>query len=100
MLYFEAKPEHTSEGALSSIISVQGKYIVTRCQSKYGLNVIIKQLPRDPFSRFFVTEGQFDLREIQFYTKVRDKVIESDFRVRVNFNLLSVSADARFKEIQ
>lgn len=64
------------------------------------LNVIIKQLPRDPFSRFFVTEGQFDLREIQFYTKVRDKVIESDFRVRVNFNLLSVSADARFKEIQ
>lgn len=35
------------------------------------LEIIIKLLPHDPFSRYFVTEAQFDLREIKFYTKVK-----------------------------
>lgn len=34
------------------------------------LDLIIKLLPQDPFGRYFVTINQFDLREIQFYTKV------------------------------
>ncbi|XP_011143735.1 uncharacterized protein LOC105185729 [Harpegnathos saltator] len=70
ILRFEAKPECTSEGALSSITSVCVKYWLNACQNKYLRPIIIKQLPKDPFSRFFVTEGQFDLREIKFYTQV------------------------------
>jgi len=46
--------------------------------------MIIKQLPKDPFSRFFVTEGQFDLREIKFYTQVSDK--NRDFFLSEIFN--------------
>lgn len=34
------------------------------------LNIVVKLLPHDPFGRYFVTINQFDLREIQFYTKV------------------------------
>lgn len=34
------------------------------------LDLFIKLLPHDPFSRYFVTEAQFDLREIKFYTQV------------------------------
>lgn len=34
------------------------------------LDLVIKLLPQDPFGRYFVTINQFDLREIQFYTKV------------------------------
>lgn len=39
--------------------------------SEHSLDLIIKQLPQDPFARFFVKEAQFDLREIKFYTKVQ-----------------------------
>lgn len=35
-----------------------------------SLDIVIKLLPQDPFSRYFVTEAQFDLREIKFYTSV------------------------------
>lgn len=35
-----------------------------------SLDIVIKLLPHDPFGRYFVTINQFDLREIQFYTKV------------------------------
>ena len=38
--------------------------------SERSLDLIVKQLPQDPFARFFVKEAQFDLREIKFYTKV------------------------------
>lgn len=38
---------------------------------KATLHFIIKLLPLDPFSRYFVAESQFDLREIKFYTQVR-----------------------------
>lgn len=36
------------------------------------LDLFIKLLPHDPFSRYFVTEAQFDLREIKFYTQVSE----------------------------
>lgn len=68
---------------LSAITSVTGNYLLApttdpmdKPSDKRRLSIIIKQLPRDPFSRFFVTEGQFDLREIKFYTQVSDKMIE------------------------
>lgn len=35
------------------------------------LRLVVKLPPRDPFSRYFVAEAQFDLREIKFYTEVR-----------------------------
>lgn len=35
------------------------------------LDIVIKLLPHDPFGRYFVTINQFDLREIQFYTKAK-----------------------------
>uniref|UniRef100_A0A182VE78 CHK domain-containing protein n=1 Tax=Anopheles merus TaxID=30066 RepID=A0A182VE78_ANOME len=56
---------------LSDILSVSVVYEfekdiepgVSQC-----LDIVIKLLPQDPFSRYFVTEAQFDLREIKFYT--------------------------------
>lgn len=40
------------------------------------LELIIKLLPHDPFSRYFVTEAKFDFREIQFYTRVVPDLVE------------------------
>lgn len=40
------------------------------------LEFIIKLLPHDPFSRYFVTEAKFDLREIKFYTRVLPDLME------------------------
>lgn len=34
------------------------------------IKIVVKLLPEEPFSRFFVTEEQFDLREIKFYTQI------------------------------
>nr|CAI5821111.1 unnamed protein product [Callosobruchus analis] len=45
--------------------------------TSHNLDFIIKLLPQDAFSRFFVTEAQFDLREIKFYTQVIVPDIES-----------------------
>lgn len=40
------------------------------------LELIVKLLPHDPFSRYFVTEAKFDLREIQFYTLIVPDLME------------------------
>lgn len=40
------------------------------------LEFIIKLLPHDPFSRYFVTEAKFDLREIKFYTRVLPDLLD------------------------
>lgn len=65
----------TSESVLSAITSVTVRFLAaittSKPRDKCRADFIIKQLPKDPFSRFFVTEGQFDLREIKFYTQVR-----------------------------
>lgn len=54
---------------LSDLLAVSVVYeIDSITQTK---DLIIKLLPHDPFSRYFVTEAQFDLREIKFYTTVR-----------------------------
>lgn len=58
---------------LSDILSVSVVYEFQGVQDKVeskSLDIVIKLLPQDPFSRFFVTEAQFDLREIKFYTSV------------------------------
>lgn len=82
---FYIHPERaTSESVLSAITRVKVKYLAAittdKPNDKCKASLIIKQLPKDPFSRFFVTEGQFDLREIKFYTQVRRQVIESGLR--------------------
>lgn len=48
------------------LAGITTKKATDRCKE----DMIIKQLPKDPFYRFFVSEGQFDLREIKFYTQV------------------------------
>ncbi|XP_063979332.1 uncharacterized protein LOC135163653 [Diachasmimorpha longicaudata] len=66
---FEVNPGCTAgESVLSDIIAVNIDY--TLGDDNMKLNVIVKLLPQDPFNRFFVTEAQFDLREIKFYTQV------------------------------
>lgn len=59
-----------SENVLSDILAVTTKYQMESESQPLHLNLIVKLLPNDPFSRFFVTEAQFDLREIKFYTQV------------------------------
>lgn len=103
MLQFEAKPEYAGEGALSSITSVKSKFYLRRRAAKYMLSVIIKRLPKDPFSRFFVTEGQFDLREIKFYTQVRVAraipCFRSETSLRADFNLPPLFVYFRYCQI-
>lgn len=53
---------------LSEVLSVKIDYEYK--DEKNHLDLFIKLLPQDPFSRFFVTEAQFDLREIKFYTQI------------------------------
>ncbi|XP_034193532.2 putative oxidoreductase dhs-27 isoform X1 [Osmia lignaria lignaria] len=60
----------SNESALSAIIRVKVKYTLNDSNSTQDLSLIVKELPKDAFSRFFVIEGQFDLREIKFYTRV------------------------------
>ncbi|XP_078033135.1 putative oxidoreductase dhs-27 [Augochlora pura] len=60
----------SNDSVLSTIISVKVKYVLTESNTTQDLSLIVKELPKDPFSRFFVNEGQFDLREIKFYTQV------------------------------
>lgn len=69
----------SSESVLSDIIAVNVEYRMgndPQCSTTISrdlpqfVSFIIKLLPQDPFSRFFVTEAQFDLREIKFYTEV------------------------------
>lgn len=62
---------HDGVSNLSDILSVYVEYhLVDDPVESSKLEIVIKLLPQDPFSRFFVTEAKFDLREIQFYTKV------------------------------
>lgn len=67
----------TGESVLSDILAVNVEYrlIPHHDQDTHYLSFIIKLLPQDPFSRFFVTEAQFDLREIKFYTQVSISLI-------------------------
>ncbi|CAG9769500.1 unnamed protein product [Ceutorhynchus assimilis] len=73
IIEFTVRPGcETGESVLSDILAVTVTYCIRGDpESKnHNLNFIIKLLPQDPFSRFFVTEAQFDLREIKFYTQV------------------------------
>ncbi|EEZ97589.1 uncharacterized protein LOC103314480 [Tribolium castaneum] len=68
---FTVKPGcDAGESVLSDILAVAVKYCLKDDPVAHCLSFIIKLLPQDPFSRYFVTEAQFDLREIKFYTQV------------------------------
>lgn len=69
--YFSAKSicQHGVSN-LSDLIMASIKYEIGDNSSEKQLDIVIKLLPQDPFGRYFVTINQFDLREIQFYTKV------------------------------
>lgn len=57
---------------LSDLIMASIVYEIGDGNDDKHLDIVIKLLPHDPFGRYFVTINQFDLREIQFYTKVCD----------------------------
>ncbi|XP_055853499.1 uncharacterized oxidoreductase dhs-27-like [Episyrphus balteatus] len=59
---------------LSEVLAVKIQYEFQ--DEKHQLELFIKLLPHDPFSRFFVTEAQFDLREIKFYTQILPDLLE------------------------
>lgn len=71
---------------LSDILAVCVVYNISQSASESAslevssenekLEFIIKLLPHDPFSRYFVTEAKFDLREIKFYTRVLHDLLE------------------------
>lgn len=71
---------------LSDILAVSVAYYISPSSSELAsaetasgsekLEFIIKLLPHDPFSRYFVTEAKFDLREIKFYTRVLPDLLE------------------------
>lgn len=71
---------------LSDILAVSVTYNISKssaepassetASSSEKLEFIIKLLPHDPFSRYFVTEAKFDLREIKFYTRVLPDLME------------------------
>lgn len=68
---FTVRPGCTAgESVLSDILAVTVEYRTKPDDTRCELSVIVKLLPQDPYSRFFVTEAQFDLREIKFYTQV------------------------------
>lgn len=55
---------------MSDLITASITYEIGDSNVEKQLDIVIKLLPHDPFSRYFVTINQFDYREIQFYTKV------------------------------
>lgn len=63
----------SSDSVLSDILALTAEIQVDEEQTTH--HFIIKLLPLDPFSRYFVAEAQFDLREIKFYTQVGGKRI-------------------------
>lgn len=57
-----------ADTALSDIYRMRVEYRLSN--ETRSLHLIVKQLPWDPFSRFFVKEAQFDVREMKFYNEV------------------------------
>jgi len=55
---------------LSSIMAVHIVYAVDGVEGTDSLDVVIKSLPQEPYSRAFVLEAQFDYREVHFYNTV------------------------------
>lgn len=55
---------------LSSIVAVHIVYTVEGVAGTDSLDVVIKSLPQEPYSRAFVLEAQFDYREVHFYNTV------------------------------
>lgn len=84
---FDVSPGCTAgESVLSDILAVTVDYTTKPDETKRELNVIVKLLPQDAFSRFFVTEAQFDLREIKFYTQVRHQKYYQSLKIRIQYH--------------
>lgn len=73
---------NANESVLSDILAVNVEYRLKPEHKAQELSLIVKRLPQDPYSRFFVTEAQFDLREIRFYTQVREPHISRTDLIR------------------
>ncbi|XP_065340936.1 uncharacterized protein LOC135940114 [Cloeon dipterum] len=64
-------PGAVGDSALSEVLSLHVQYAAgPRGQTPGAVHLVLKLPPRDPVSRFFVSEAQFDLREINFYTQI------------------------------
>jgi hypothetical protein len=86
-LKYEDPPVETADYVLSDIVAVN----VTVENEGAEVNLIVKLLPNDPFSRYFVTEAQFDLREIKFYNEVKfysSKQVSSKFSLGILQSIL------------
>ncbi|XP_076164369.1 uncharacterized protein LOC143145161 [Ptiloglossa arizonensis] len=59
-----------NERALSSVTRVIMNFLLEESNKTRAHSLILKELPKDWCSRFFVADGQFDLREINFYTQI------------------------------
>lgn len=72
---------------LSDLLAVSVLYELGASGQKKCIDLIVKLLPHDPFSRYFVTEAQFDLREIKFYTQILPDLLR--------FQAANLRSDAR-----
>lgn len=64
-----AKGSETLESVHSDIIALSIDSEID--EERKSFDFVVKLLPDDPFSRYFVAEAEFDMREIKFYTEVR-----------------------------
>lgn len=62
---------------LSSIVAVHIVYTVDGVPGTDTLDVVVKSLPQEPYSRAFVLEAQFDYREVHFYNTVGPALVLS-----------------------
>lgn len=105
---FSAK-QGCSDGVsnLSDILAVSVTYNVSASSTEPALTqtsdasekleFIIKLLPHDPFSRYFVTEAKFDLREIKFYTRVLPDLMEfQNHHIRTGCEKMSICVPKYF----
>lgn len=65
-----SSPLDRDRPVLSDIVAVRVTCQLEDRDDPTELALVLKLLPREPFQRYFVTQAQFDLREIGFYTKV------------------------------
>lgn len=72
---------------LSDLITASIAYEIGDGNDEKHLDIVIKLLPHDPFGRYFVTINQFDLREIQFYTKACNAIMAKHKKIRSIFFL-------------
>lgn len=81
---------------LSDLITASMTYEIGDGDDEKKLDIVIKLLPHDPFSRYFVTINQFDYREIQFYTRVSQNQFIIKYKEKEFFFRYSLSHSFQF----